>query len=200
MGLIKVLTDDVASQIAAGEVIERPGSVVKELLENAIDAKANEINIRISEAGKKLIEVSDNGLGIPFEDLELAVARHATSKLNSSSDLFKIETLGFRGEALASIASVSQFTMVSRCSTEDIGGKIESFDGKNFQVSRSGGPDGTVVTVRNLFFNVPARLKFLKTDLTEKQKIYSLITRFALAYPKVRFNLFHERQLVLQTS
>ncbi|MBE0684599.1 MAG: ATP-binding protein, partial [Anaerolineaceae bacterium] len=183
MGKIKVLTDDVASQIAAGEVIERPGSVVKELVENAIDAEASHITVRISEAGKKLIEVSDNGNGISFEELELAVARHATSKLRSASDLYKIQTLGFRGEALASIASVSQFSLLSKQKREDIGGKIENIDGKAFHVSHYGGPEGTSVIVRNLFFNVPARLKFQKSDITEKQKISSLITKFALAYP-----------------
>ncbi len=200
MGLINVLTDEVASQIAAGEVIERPGSVVKELVENAIDASASQITIRISEAGKKLIEVSDNGVGILFAELELAVARHATSKLQNSSDLFKIQTLGFRGEALASIASVSQFSLQSKHRDEEVGGKIENQDAKAFQISHYGGPDGTIVMVRNLFFNVPARLKFLKSDITEKQKISSLITKFALAYPDVRFQLFNERQLLLQTS
>lgn len=200
MGIIKVLTDEVASQIAAGEVIERPGSVVKELVENAIDAGASQITVRISEAGKKLIEVSDDGNGIPFEDLELAVARHATSKLISASDLFKIQTLGFRGEALASIASVSQFSLSSKQKEVELGGKIENIDGKVFQVNHSGGPDGTSVIVRNLFFNVPARLKFLKSDITEKQKISSLITKFALAYPNIRFHLYNEQQLLLQSS
>jgi DNA mismatch repair protein MutL len=200
MGIINVLTDEVASQIAAGEVIERPGSVVKELVENAIDAGASQITIRISEAGKKLIEVSDNGKGILFSDLELAVARHATSKLNLSSDLFKIKTLGFRGEALASIASVSQFSLLSKHRDEEVGGKIQNKDGKGFEISHDGGPDGTTVIVRNLFFNVPARLKFLKSDITEKQKISALITKFALAYPEVRFQLFNERQLLLQSS
>lgn len=200
MGIINVLTDEVASQIAAGEVIERPGSVVKELVENAIDAGASQITIRISEAGKKLIEVSDNGKGILFSDLELAVARHATSKLNLSSDLFKIKTLGFRGEALASIASVSQFSLLSKHRDEEVGGKIQNKDGKGFEISHYGGPDGTTVIVRNLFFNVPARLKFLKSDITEKQKISALITKFGLAYPEVRFQLFNERQLLLQSS
>ena len=200
MGKIKVLTDEVASQIAAGEVIERPVSVVKELVENAIDAGARQITVRISEAGKKLIEVSDDGNGIPFEELELAVARHATSKLIRASDLFKIQTLGFRGEALASIASVSQFSLSSKRKEEELGGKIENIDGKVFQVNHSGGPDGTSVIVRQLFFNVPARLKFLKSDITEKQKISSLITKFALAYPNIRFHLYNEQQLLLQSS
>lgn len=200
MGLIKVLNDEVASQIAAGEVIERPGSVVKELVENAIDAGASQITIRISEAGKKLIEVTDDGIGILFAELELALARHATSKLQNSSDLFKIQTLGFRGEALASIASVSQFSLQSKHRDEEVGGKIENLDGKNLKISHYGGPDGTIVTVRNLFFNVPARLKFLKSDITEKQKISSLITKFALAYPNVRFHLFNEHQLLLQSN
>jgi len=200
MGTINVLTDEVASQIAAGEVIERPGSVVKELVENAIDAGASQITIRIREAGKKLIEVSDNGVGIPFSELELALARHATSKLQKSSDLFKIQTLGFRGEALASIASVSQFSLLSKHRDEEVGGEIENKDGKDFQISPYGGPDGTIVIVQNLFFNVPARLKFLKSDITEKQKISALITKFALAYPHIRFQLFNERQLLLQSS
>lgn len=200
MGLINVLTDEVASQIAAGEVIERPGSVVKELVENAIDADASQITIRFKEAGKKLIEVSDNGMGVLSSELNLAVARHATSKLQISSDLFKIQTLGFRGEALASIASVSQFSLLSKHRDEEVGGKIENRDGKDFQTSHYGGPDGTTVIVQNLFFNVPARLKFLKSDITEKQKISSLITKFALAYPHVRFQLFNDRQLLLQSS
>lgn len=200
MEKIRVLKDDVASQIAAGEVIERPSSVVKELVENAIDAGSSQISVRISEAGKKLIEVSDNGNGIPFEELELAVARHATSKLQKASDLFKIQTLGFRGEALASIASVSQFSLISKQKDEELGGKIENINEKAFKVSHTAGPDGTSVIVRNLFFNVPARLKFLKSDITEKQKTSSLITKFALAYPHIRFHLYNDRQLLLQSS
>ncbi len=200
MGNIRILSDEVASQIAAGEVIERPGSVIKELVENSIDANAHSITVRISEAGKKLIEVTDDGEGIPFSELELAVARHATSKLKSADDLFNIKTLGFRGEALASIASVSQFVLISKNINEEIGGKIENLDAKTFQINRYGGADGSTVIVRNLFYNVPARLKFLKSDITEKQKISSIMTKFALAYPNIRFKLFNEKQLILQTS
>ncbi len=200
MEKIKILSDEVASQIAAGEVIERPASVVKELVENAIDAEATQISIRIGDAGKKLIEVSDNGNGIPFEDLELAVTRHATSKLASAKDLFKIQTLGFRGEALASIASVSQFKLISKSLKDDVGGEIENFDHSKFKLIRIGSPNGTTVTVRNLFYNVPARLKFLKSDLTEKQKISNLVTKFSLAYPKIQFKLLNENQILLQTN
>ncbi|MDO9087757.1 MAG: DNA mismatch repair endonuclease MutL [Anaerolineaceae bacterium] len=197
---IKILNNDVASQIAAGEVIERPGSVVKELVENSIDAGANQITIRISEAGKKYIEVSDNGQGIPFDELQLAVMRHATSKLQNADDLFKIQTLGFRGEALASIASVSQFSLISRHIEGELGGKIENLSGKLDQITKHGSPVGTTVTVRNLFYNVPARLKFLKSDSTEKQKIGTLVTKFSLAYPNIQFKLFNDQQILLHTS
>ncbi len=200
MNKIQVLSDEVASQIAAGEVIERPSSVVKELIENSIDAEASQISIRISEAGKSLIEVVDDGKGIPFNELELAVTRHATSKLQSASDLFNINTLGFRGEALASIASVSHFSLISKHENETIGGKIENLDGKTITKSKIGCPSGSTITVRNLFFNVPARLKFLKSDITEKQRISTLVTKFALAYPNVRFKLTNEQQILLQTN
>jgi DNA mismatch repair protein MutL len=200
MNDIKILNDEVASQIAAGEVIERPGSVVKELVENAIDAGASQITIRISEAGKKLIEVLDNGHGIPFDQLELAVMRHATSKLETADELFKIRTLGFRGEALASIASVSHFSLISKNINDELGGKIENVGGKIDQIIKHGSPDGTSVSVRNLFFNVPARLKFLKSDLTEKQKISNLITKFALAYPSIQYKLYNGSQLLFHSS
>lgn len=200
MKKIQVLSDEVASQIAAGEVIERPSSVVKELIENSIDAGASQVSIRISEAGKNLIEVVDDGNGIPFEELELAVTRHATSKLQLASDLFNINTLGFRGEALASIASVSHFSLISKHENETIGGKIENLNGKTITKSKIGCPNGTTITVRNLFFNVPARLKFLKSDITEKQRISTLVTKFALAYPYVRFKLTNEQQILLQTN
>src|SRR5690606_38114821 len=158
-----------------------------ELIENSIDADASQISIRISEAGKSLIEVVDDGKGIPFDELELAATRHATSKLQSANDLFNINTLGFRGEALASISSVSHFSLISKHENESIGGKIENLDGKTMIKTKIGCPNGTTITVRNLFFNVPARLKFLKSDTTEKQRISTLVTKFALPYPHIRF-------------
>ncbi|GAP07195.1 DNA mismatch repair protein MutL [Anaerolinea thermolimosa] len=197
---IHILDDAVASQIAAGEVIERPASVVKELMENALDAGARQVEIRIVEAGRRLIEVTDDGCGISPEELSLAVARHATSKLQSAADLFHITTLGFRGEALASIASVSRLTLTSRTTDSAVGGRIQVEGGKLAPLEAAGGPPGTLVRVEDLFYNVPARLKFLKRDLTERQQIDGLVTRYALAYPHVRFHLFHEGRPTLQTS
>src|SRR5512140_1989120 len=159
---IHLLPPEVASQIAAGEVVERPSSVVKELLENALDAKTAQVTIQIVEAGRRLIEVSDDGDGISEIEMELAVARHATSKLRSAEDLFRIQTLGFRGEALASIASVSRFTLVSRAREAEVGARLRVEDGRAAPVEPLGAPVGTVVRVEELFYNVPARLKFLK--------------------------------------
>lgn len=189
---IRILADEVASQIAAGEVVERPASVVKELLENSLDAGAQRIEIRIANAGKELIEVGDNGCGIAADELTLAVARHATSKLSSAEDLFRISTLGFRGEALASIASVSRLTLISREKSAEFGRKIIVEGGKLISNEAAGIPSGTVVIVENLFFNVPARLKFLKSDLTERNLITQLVSRYALAYPRVRFRLVQD--------
>jgi DNA mismatch repair protein MutL len=197
---IQILPDEVASQIAAGEVIERPASVVKELLENALDAGSNQVTLRIEGAGKRLIEVADDGAGIPSAELALALARHATSKLRSADDLFHITTLGFRGEALASIASVSRLTLVSRHHAAQTGARLEVEGGKAGSPVPAGVPQGTVVRVEDLFFNVPARLKFLKQDSTERQQIDNLVTRYALAYPTVRFQLFEDGRPVLQTT
>ncbi len=197
---IHILPDEVASQIAAGEVVERPASVVKELLENTIDAGAKRITIRIEGAGQRLIEVSDDGVGILPEEMELAIARHATSKLNNADDLFHIRTLGFRGEALASIASVSHFTITSRAGSQINGSKIQVEGGKPYPIETIGVPVGTVVSVRDLFFNTPARLKFLKRDQTERQQIDGLVTRYALAYPELALKLLQDDKLVLQTS
>lgn len=197
---IHILDDAVASQIAAGEVIERPASVVKELMENALDAGAKQVEIRILEAGRRLIEVTDDGCGISSAELALAVARHATSKLQSAADLFQITTLGFRGEALASIASVSRLTLTSRTADSAVGGRIRVEGGRVSPLEAAGSPPGTLVRVEDLFYNVPARLKFLKRDLTERQQIDSLVTRYALAYPNVRFHLFHDGRPTLQTS
>jgi len=197
---IHILPDEVASQIAAGEVVERPASVVKELLENAIDAGAHRIDIRTLAAGQRLIEISDDGVGISAGELELAVARHATSKLNRADDLFHIRTLGFRGEALASIASVSHFTLTSRTAEQAQGGRVTIDGGRSVAAEQVGIPAGTVVQVQDLFYNTPARLKFLKREQTERQQIDTLVTRYALAYPECSFRLTQEERVALHTS
>ncbi|MCJ7625133.1 MAG: DNA mismatch repair endonuclease MutL [Anaerolineaceae bacterium] len=197
---IKILKSEVASQIAAGEVVERPASVVKELVENALDAEAQQILIRIEKAGRRLIEVSDNGTGISEDEIHLAVARFATSKLETAEDLQHVRTLGFRGEALASIASVSRLTLTSCVPDAPNGVRLRIVGGKPGIHEKVGAPIGTVVLVEDLFYNVPARLKFLKTDITERRKIVELLTRYALAYPKVRFQLFQDGKPVFQTS
>lgn len=197
---IRLLSSEVASQIAAGEVIERPASVVKELLENSLDAGARSVTIAIEEAGKKLIEVADNGSGIPSTELELAVARHATSKLVRSDDLFSISTLGFRGEALASIGSVSRMAITSRVQEEREGARLTVEGGIPGKLTKIGTTVGTTVHVEDLFYNVPARLKFLKSDITERRAIDQLVTRYALAYPHIRFKLSDGRNITLQTS
>jgi DNA mismatch repair protein MutL len=197
---IIILSDEIASQIAAGEVVERPASVVKELLENSIDSGALHISISVEGAGKHLIEVADNGIGIAEDELPLAVARHATSKLSSSEDLFRIATLGFRGEALASIGSVSRMTITSRPKDVEMGSMLQVDGGKLDSQKKVGVPAGTVIRVEDLFYNVPARLKFLKTDRTERRQIDTLVTRYALAYPQIRFILQHDGRRFLQTS
>ncbi len=197
---IKILSEELASQIAAGEVIERPSSVVKELIENSLDAGADQITILIRDAGKRSIEVVDNGAGIPADEMSLAVQRHATSKLSAASDLFRVSTLGFRGEALASIGSVSHLSLLSRIQMDDLGGSIRIEGGELKSTSRIGMPPGTTVRVEQLFYNVPARLKFLKTDRTEKRHINEVVSRYGLVNPEVRFKLHQDDDLVLQTS
>ncbi len=197
---IRLLSPDVASQIAAGEVVERPASVVKELVENALDAGAKSISISTLEAGRRLIEVADDGGGIPSDELALAVSRHATSKLSHAEDLFHISTLGFRGEALASIGSVSRMSIISRAPDAKAGARIRVEGGRDGKVEAIGAPVGTVVRVEDLFYNVPARFKFLKTDVTERRAIDALVTRYALAYPAVRFKLMEGNNITLQTS
>jgi DNA mismatch repair protein MutL len=184
--VIRILSDEVASQIAAGEVVERPASVVKELLENGLDAGATEI--------------SDNGTGMNADDLPLAVARHATSKLSSADDLFHIHTLGFRGEALASIGSVARLSISTRVKTATVGARLQVDGGKVGTPEQHGVPVGTSVRVEDIFFNVPARLKFLKKDITERRQVDELVTRYALAYPHVRVQLFQDGKPVLMTS
>ncbi len=197
---IKILPDEVASQIAAGEVVERASSVVKELLENAIDAGAARIAIRVVDAGKRLIEISDDGKGINRNELELAVTRHATSKLSCAEDLFHIRTLGFRGEALASMGSVSRMTMTTHSSQETNGSRIVVEGGKVVSIETTGVPNGTVVSVNDLFYNTPARLKFLKSDQTERQQIETLVTRYALAYPNLAIQLEMDGKQTFRSS
>jgi len=197
---IHLLPSEVASQIAAGEVVERPASVVKELVENALDAGASRIDVSLLEAGRRLMEVADDGCGIPFAELPLAVERHATSKLTSAADLFHIGTLGFRGEALAAIGSVSRLTILSRPQGESSAARIRVEAGHPQPPERLGAPVGTLVRVEDLFYNVPARLKFLKQDLTERRAIDGMLSRYALAYPQVRFSLKDGSTTTLQTS
>ena len=197
---IRLLSPAVSSQIAAGEVIERPASVVKELLENAVDAGAGSISIVVAEAGRRLIEVADDGSGIASEDLVLAISRHATSKLASAADLFHIATLGFRGEALASIGAVSRLTLTTQVAAATQGARLRVEGGIAGVIEPIGASVGTVVRVEDLFYNVPARLKFLKTDVTERRAIDALVTRYAMAYPNVRFRLIHDETVALQTT
>lgn len=197
---IQILPPEVASQIAAGEVVERPASVVKELIENALDAQATQITIQCLAAGKRLIEVSDNGEGIAAEELALAVHRQATSKLHSAQDLWRIQTLGFRGEALASIGSIARLTITSRPRLQEMGYRIIVEGGKQSQLQAIGAPPGTTVRVEDLFFNVPARRKFLKSDTTERQRIDALVTDYALAFPQVQFQLTQESRLSFTSS
>ncbi len=197
---IHVLPPELASQIAAGEVVERPASVVKELVENSLDAGAKQITIHVREAGQRLVEVSDDGCGIPTDELVLSTERHATSKLSSPEDLFQIETLGFRGEALASIGSVSHLTITSRTAGSSTGARLHVEGGKPDPVVTVGAPVGTSVMVEDLFYNVPARLKFLKHPSTERRHIDELVTRYALAYAGVRFQLYQDERPTLLTS
>lgn len=189
MGKIHVLSEAVANRIAAGEVVERPASVVKELLENSIDAGATRIKIQVEGGGKKLIQIDDNGCGMVRDDALLAFERHATSKLKTADDLLRVVTLGFRGEALPSIASVSRLRMETRAPEEASGTVVEINGGKIFRVEEAGLPGGTSITVRDLFFNTPARKKFLKSESTELSHIASLVTHYALAHPDKHFEL-----------
>lgn len=189
---IRVLASEVASQIAAGEVIERPASVVKELLENALDAGASEVAVEIRGGGSRLIRVIDNGAGIPPGEVELAFQRHATSKIASAEDLSHITTLGFRGEALPSIAAVAKVTLLTRPADEELGLSMLVQGGRVVKKERRGSPVGTIVTVENLFYNTPARRKFLKAEATEAGHSSDLVTRYAMAYPAVRFTLLNE--------
>ena len=199
MSVIKVLESTLSNKIAAGEVVERPASVIKELLENSIDAKASEIIVKIKEAGKKEIMISDNGVGMDKEDAILAFSRHATSKIATDRDLFKIATLGFRGEALASIASVSDVDLDTSLA-DSLGTHVEIRNGKIVTVSPIGVNKGTTIYVRNLFYNTPARLKFLKSDNVEYAHISDVVMKMALAYPHISFTLYNDDRVSFYSS
>ena len=197
MQKIVLLSEILISRIAAGEVVERPASVVKELVENSLDARAREIFVWVEGSGISLIRVSDDGEGIASEDIPLAIERHATSKLKDEGDLFCISTLGFRGEALPSIASVSRLEIVSRTRQEEAGWRLRVEGGKREEPNMFGCPPGSTVEVRDLFYNIPARRKFLKSPSTELGHISDVINRMALAYGDVHFQLHHAGRLLL---
>jgi len=200
MSKIHILDDNLIDKIAAGEVVERPSSVVKELLENSVDAGATSVSVEIIGGGIDFIQITDNGKGIPKEQVETAFMRHATSKLNSIDDLEDILTLGFRGEALSSIASVSQVEIVTRTNDEDVGTRLEISAGKIIDKKEVGAVVGTVITIKNLFFNVPARRKFLKKPATEAGYISDIVDRIALGHPEVAFKYINNKSVVIHTA
>src|SRR2546423_1100098 len=200
MNRIRLLPEQVANQIAAGEVVERPASVVKELVENALDAGARRISVEIQAGGRSLIRVTDDGIGMSRDDALLSLERHATSKIQRAEDLSAIATMGFRGEALPSIASVSRFTLTTRerGSSSPEGTLIAVNGGKIVQVKAAGSAPGTIVEVRQLFFNLPARRKFLRTEETESAHVQHYLTLAALAFPEVAFTFHKDGRLVWQ--
>lgn len=199
MGKIKELQTSLANKIAAGEVVERPSSVVKELLENAIDADATEINVEVEESGISSIRVVDNGSGIEADDLDLVFHRHATSKLHDDDDLFHIRTLGFRGEALASISSVAKVTLTT-CTDNEQGHEIYAENGQIVHKKPAKARKGTDVKVESLFYNTPARLKYIKSLYTELGKITDIVNRMAMSHPDIRFSLVSDGKIMLQTN
>ena len=200
MGRIRVLSDNVANKIAAGEVVERPASVVKELLENSLDAGAAEIRIDAESAGRRLLRIQDDGSGMLRDDALLAFERHATSKLSDVKDLLAISTLGFRGEALPSIASVSRLLLETRSDDERTGTAVEIHGGKLLRCDEIARTTGTTISVRDLFYNIPARKKFLRSDQTELAHIGSLVTHYSLGHPGRRFEFFHEGRDLLSVT
>ncbi|MCJ7808423.1 MAG: DNA mismatch repair endonuclease MutL, partial [Dehalococcoidia bacterium] len=197
---IRVLASDVVSKIAAGEVVERPASVVKELVENSLDADATQISVEARGGGVNLIRVIDNGTGIPADEVAVAFQRYATSKIGDLGDLDAISSLGFRGEALPSIAAVAEVEVVTRTAEELAGIYLSLKNGLVFETGKRASPQGTTVTIRDLFQNVPARLKFLKSNTTESSRISNLVSQYSLAFPEVRFSLFLDGRTALQTA
>lgn len=194
MGKIVLLDELTINQIAAGEVIERPASVIKEMVENSIDAGATNIVVEIKNGGISFIKITDNGKGIAQDDLEIAFERHATSKIRNASDLDTVTSMGFRGEALASIAAIANVELVSKTKEQDVGYKIVVEAGNVLEKEEVGCQVGTSITVNNLFFNTPVRYKFLKKDYTETGYIEDVITRIALVNPGISFKLINSRK------
>ncbi|HYH04070.1 MAG TPA: DNA mismatch repair endonuclease MutL, partial [Bacillota bacterium] len=199
IGKVHRLDEVTINKIAAGEIVERPASVIKELVENSIDAGATRIEIEIKSGGRQLIKIVDNGCGMEREDAVLAIERHSTSKLTVSDDLWSLRTLGFRGEALPSIASVSRFEIITKPQHQAFGTYIEVNSGLLKKVKDIGAPDGTTIMVHDLFYNTPARLKYLKTIPTETGYISEIVARLALGYPNISFRLQHQQYELLFT-
>ena len=200
MDIIQLLPDSVANQIAAGEVIQRPASVIKELVENAVDAGATNIKVLVTEAGKASIQVIDNGRGMSDTDARLSFERHATSKIRQATDLFSLHTMGFRGEALASIAAVAQVTLQTRTEEDEVGTKLVISASKVLEQDVVSCPKGSNFLVENLFFNIPARRKFLKSNTTEMSNITQAFERIVLVYPEINFSLYSNGMPILQLS
>lgn len=200
MNRINILDASLADKIAAGEVVERPSSVVKELVENSLDAKASKIDINIIDGGRSLIEVKDNGIGMSKEDAILSIKRHATSKIHIDQDLFSIKTLGFRGEALSAISSVSCFTLLTKEENSDVGVKLYCENSNIISITPCALPQGTIIKVEELFYNTPARLKYLKSNSSELSYIIDIVNKLALANPSVAFSLTHNQKQIFKTS
>jgi DNA mismatch repair protein MutL len=200
MNLIHVLDENTANKIAAGEVVERPSSIVKELVENSIDAQSKNIEIEIADGGTSFIRITDDGIGMSYDDAQLAILRHATSKISLAEDLATISSLGFRGEALPSIAAVSKFSLTTRLRhNQSMATYVEVIGGITSDIREAGGNVGTTIVVKDLFFNTPARKKFLKTISTESSYIHDILIKLALSYPNIAFKLINNNRLVLST-
>lgn len=200
MGDIVLLDDLTINKIAAGEVIERPANVVKELVENSIDAKATSISVDIENGGISYIRITDNGKGIAPDDVEIAFERHATSKIRSANDLIKVSTMGFRGEALASIAAIAKVELITKTKDRDTGTRVLVEGGKIIEKEECGAPNGTTITIRELFFNTPVRYKFLKKDFTEGGYIEDAVSRIALIHPEISFRMTNNKKEIIRTS
>ena len=200
MGKIVLLDELTINQIAAGEVIERPASVIKEMVENSIDAGATQITVEIKNGGISYIRITDNGKGIAKDDVEMAFERHATSKIRSAVDLQDVKSMGFRGEALASIAAISNVELISKTEDSEIGTKVNVEGGNILNIEDVGCSTGTIITVRNLFYNTPVRYKFLKKDFTETGYIEDVLKRIALVHPEIAIKLINTGKIAIQTN